>query len=62
LDIDLVLLPRIGHQLTGYGERRRLDYFVQHLFGEVPPAGMRLVTRRELNEQRMKLNAAKAGE
>jgi dipeptidyl-peptidase-4 len=59
-DIDLVLLPRVGHQLTGYGERRRLDYFVQHLFGDVPPAGVRMVTRRELNEQRMKRNAEQA--
>lgn len=56
-DIDLVLLPRIGHQLTGYGERRRLDYFVQHLFGDVPPKGARMVTQRELTEQRMKRNA-----
>lgn len=56
-DIDLVLLPRIGHQLTGYGERRRLDYFVQHLFGEIPPQGVRMFTRRELTEQRMRGNA-----
>lgn len=56
-DIDLILLPRIGHQLTGYGERRRLDYFVQHLFGENPPAGVRLVTRRELTEELIKRNA-----
>lgn len=56
-DIDLILLPRVGHQLTGYGERRRLDYFVQHLFGETPPAGVRLVTRREQIDARMKANA-----
>lgn len=36
-DYDLVLLPAVGHMLSGYGERRRLDYFVEHLFGERPP-------------------------
>lgn len=36
-DYDLVLLPAAGHALGGYGERRRLDYFVTHLFGGVPP-------------------------
>jgi dipeptidyl-peptidase 4 len=36
-DVDLVLLPRAGHELTGYGVRRRLDYFVTHLFGSTPP-------------------------
>ena len=60
-DIDLVLLPRVGHQLTGYGERRRLDYFVRHLFGETPPSGVRLVTRREQTEARMKRNAETPG-
>jgi dipeptidyl aminopeptidase/acylaminoacyl peptidase len=34
---DLVILPSAGHEMTGYAERRRLEYFVQHLFGEVPP-------------------------
>ena len=41
-DVDLVLLPRAAHELTGYGERRRLDYFVTHLFGSRPPAPVRL--------------------
>ncbi len=36
-DYDLVLLPAAGHMLTGYAERRRLDYFVEHLFGAQPP-------------------------
>ncbi|MFJ6453935.1 DPP IV N-terminal domain-containing protein [Paenarthrobacter sp. NPDC091669] len=38
-DYDLVLLPSAGHSLTGYGVRRRLDYFVNHLFGQKPPQG-----------------------
>lgn len=37
-DVDLVLLPRGGHDWLGYGMRRRWAYFVSHLFGETPPA------------------------
>jgi dipeptidyl aminopeptidase/acylaminoacyl peptidase len=36
-DHDLVILPRAGHDWTGYGMRRRLDYFTTHLFGGTPP-------------------------
>jgi predicted esterase len=36
-DIDLVVLPRAGHEWTGYGTRRRWDYFVTHLLGDTPP-------------------------
>ncbi|WP_219895051.1 S9 family peptidase [Aquisediminimonas profunda] len=36
-DVDLVLLPRGGHDWQGYGLRRRWAYFVSHLFGETPP-------------------------
>ena len=36
-DPDLVLLPRAGHDWTGYGMRRRWDYLATHLIGEVPP-------------------------
>ena len=41
-DVDLVLLPRAGHDLPGYAVRRRLDHFVRHLFGETPPHGVAL--------------------
>ncbi len=34
---DLVILPRAGHDWTGYGFRRRFDYLVQHLFSVTPP-------------------------
>jgi dipeptidyl-peptidase-4 len=37
-DFDLVLVPRAAHDWTGYGLRRRLDFFVEHLIGEKPPA------------------------
>lgn len=41
-DVELVLLPRSGHDMPGYAVRRRLDHFVQHLFGETPPQGVSL--------------------
>lgn len=37
-NFDLVLLPTIAHDLPDYGIRRRLDYFVTHLFGATPPS------------------------
>ena len=55
-DVDLVLLPRIAHQMTGYGERRRLDYFVTHLFGGTPPRGVKLTTPQERIAARTKMN------
>jgi dipeptidyl aminopeptidase/acylaminoacyl peptidase len=36
-DADLVVLPRAAHEWSGYGHRRRLDYLVTHLFGQLPP-------------------------
>ena len=36
---DLVLLPRVGHALPGYGLVRMWDYFVRHLAGMEPPPG-----------------------
>ena len=55
-DVDLVLLPRIAHQMTGYGERRRLDYFVTHLFGGTPPRGVKLTTPQERIAARALMN------
>jgi len=40
-DVDLVVLPKARHELTGYGARRRLDYFVTHLFGSTPPPAVK---------------------
>jgi len=40
-DFDLLLLPKAGHELPGYALRRRLDYFVEHLFESRPPAPIR---------------------
>ena len=47
-DFDLLLLPNRNHDFTGtwgtwnedpYFTRRRWDYFVEHLLGEIPPEG-----------------------
>ncbi len=57
-DVDLVLLPRVAHELTGYGERRRLDYFVTHLFGSRPPAPARLLLASDEIARRIAANVA----
>lgn len=37
-DFDLLVLPGVGHSLGGrYGERRRMDFFVEHLLKVTPP-------------------------
>jgi len=36
-DPELVLLPRAGHDWTGYGMRRRWDYLATNLIGQKPP-------------------------
>jgi dipeptidyl aminopeptidase/acylaminoacyl peptidase len=36
---DLLVIPGAGHGEGGaYGERKRFDFFVQHLLGQAPPA------------------------
>ncbi len=56
-DVDLVLLPRAAHELTGYGTRRRLDYFVTHLFGSTPPPPVRLTLASDEIARRIAANA-----
>jgi dipeptidyl-peptidase-4 len=58
-DFDLVTLPSTGHEITGYGMRRRLDYFVNHLFGAKPPPPVRMADPRS---RVMELEAADAAE
>ncbi|MEQ8694533.1 MAG: DPP IV N-terminal domain-containing protein [Gammaproteobacteria bacterium] len=36
-DADLVLLPRVGHEWSAYGLKRRLVYLIEHLLGEPIP-------------------------
>jgi dipeptidyl-peptidase-4 len=61
-DVDLVLLPRAGHELTGYGTRRRLDYFVTHLFGSTPPPPVKLLLAGDEIARRVAANTAPACE
>jgi hypothetical protein len=48
----MVLLPRVGHDLPGYGLRKVLDYFVVHLAGMEPPADFMPKTGSELEAER----------
>jgi dipeptidyl aminopeptidase/acylaminoacyl peptidase len=38
-DFDLIVVPGLGHSSGGpHGERRKMDFFVQHLLGLTPPS------------------------
>lgn len=39
---DMLVLPALGHDFTGYAKKRQLDYLVEHLLGEKPPADFQL--------------------
>jgi dipeptidyl-peptidase-4 len=48
-DFDLFIYPDRGHEdmyHDGYFIRRKWDYFVKHLLGEDPPAGVRIESRQ----------------
>ena len=51
-DFDMLLLPRAGHELPGYGLRHMLDYFVRNLAGAEPPADFKMKSQRELVAER----------
>lgn len=37
-DFDFLFVPGMGHSSGGaYGDRKRMDFFVEHLLGETPP-------------------------
>jgi dipeptidyl aminopeptidase/acylaminoacyl peptidase len=37
-NFDFLLIPGMGHSMGGdYGERKRRDFFVEHLLGIAPP-------------------------
>lgn len=56
-DPDLVLIPRAYHEWTGYGMRRRWDYFISHLIGSTPPQGKPFATIFDLVRRRAEANA-----
>ncbi len=43
-DFDMLLLPRAGHVLPGYGLVKQWDYFVEHLAGKTPPADFKTLS------------------
>ena len=47
-NFDMLLLPNLGHDLSGYTIRRSWDYFVEHLLGVEPPLDFKLLTGMEL--------------
>ena len=45
---DLLVIPGAGHGPGGaYGERKRYDFFVQHLLGQTPPAWNEIKAKAE---------------
>ncbi|GAB3596926.1 S9 family peptidase [Microbacterium tumbae] len=57
-NVDLIALPTTGHEVTGYGTRRRLDYFVTHLFGGTPPPPVRMRDLRSIVMERERADGA----
>lgn len=58
-DFDTILMPRAGHEWTGYGLRRRWAYFAEHLIGEIPPAVKSFTLPIDSLLARVKRNAAR---
>ncbi|OWR00165.1 hypothetical protein CDQ91_05170 [Sphingopyxis witflariensis] len=52
-NFDLVVLPKLGHQPSGYSIRRRWDYFVQNLAGLQPPQNFKVVSDSEIMKDEM---------
>lgn len=57
-DFDLVVLPKARHEWTGYGMRRKLDYFTTHLLGRTPPQDVKIVLPSDDMQKRFAANAA----
>jgi dipeptidyl aminopeptidase/acylaminoacyl peptidase len=50
---DLLVIPGAGHGSGGaYGDRKRYDFFVQHLLGQTPPAWNELKAKAEAKGER----------
>ena len=47
-DIDVMLMPQVGHDIPAYALRRTWDYLVTHLGGETPPKHFSLTTGLDL--------------
>ena len=44
---DMLMLPNLSHDITGYAKRRQWDYFVEHLLGIAPPDDFNLCVKAE---------------
>lgn len=47
-DFDMLLLPNLGHELSGYTTRRAWDYLVTHLLDTKPPENFKLTIGMEV--------------
>ena len=47
-DFDMLCLPNLAVQVTGYTRRRAWDYLVTHLMGIQPPPAFRLIAGDDL--------------
>ena len=45
---DMLVLPNLGHNNSGYTTRASWDYFVEHLLGVEPPHDFELVGAIEI--------------
>jgi len=51
-DFDMLLWPRLGHDIPTYGIRRVWDYFVSNLAGERPPREFPLNADRDIEKEK----------
>jgi len=47
-EVDLMVMPQVGHDIPAYALRRTWDYVVTHLRGETPPKHFELTTGFDL--------------
>jgi dipeptidyl aminopeptidase/acylaminoacyl peptidase len=52
-DFELLLDARTAHRITGYSTRRSWDFFVRHLAGLEPPAGLAIKTGNDMLYERV---------
>ena len=61
-DFDMLMLPRSGHALPGYGMRRKWDYFVEHLSEKTPAKNFKLLSVQDNSVEKSKQKKKKADE
>ena len=47
-DVDMMIMPQVGHDIPPHTLRRTFDYLVTHMRGEVPPKNFSLTTGFQL--------------